>query len=137
MKAIDVESKKEQIAEIAKKYGLSFMALFGSQATGRVHAKSDVDIAVLGKQAVPFDTQTALWSALSDMLKRDDIEVIDLATASPTLMHVVVRDGSLLYEEEDGDFMKWKLYAIRVWMDTAWLRELTRKSLLEWAKRNA
>ena len=52
MQKIDFESKKDAIAEIAKKNNLNFVVLFGSQATGRVHEKSDIDIAVLGSKEV-------------------------------------------------------------------------------------
>jgi len=125
------EIQKRQIGEVAKKHGLEFVVLFGSQATGRVHAKSDIDIAVMSKKA--FD----IYKVMSDfdpVFKRDDVETVDLSMASPTLMYVVVRDGKLLYEERAGDFFRWKLYAIKIWMETGWLRELQRHKLIEWAK---
>jgi len=127
---------KEKSKEIGKKYGLSFVALFGSQATGRTNQKSDIDIAVIRKQPINFDDRLKIIGDFSDMLKREDVEVVDLASASPTLMYVVVRDGKLLYEEKENDFLNWKLYAIKIWMETAWLRDMSRKSLVDWAKDN-
>lgn len=127
---------KEKMKEIARKYGLSFVALFGSQATGRTHQKSDVDIAVIRKQPISFDEKLKIIGEFSDAFQREGVEVVDLASASPTLMYAVVRDGKLLYEEKENDFLNWKLYAIKIWMETAWLRDLSRKSLLDWAKNN-
>lgn len=127
---------KEKIKEIAQKYGLSFVSLFGSQATGRIHQKSDIDIAVIRKQPISFDERLKIIGDFSDMFKREDVEVVDIASASPTLMHAVVRDGKLLYEKKENNFLNWKLYAIKIWMETAWLRDLSRKSLLDWAKNN-
>ena len=132
----NIDKLKEKSKEIANKYGLSFVALFGSQATGRTNQKSDIDIAVIRKQPINFDDRLKIIGDFSDMLKREDVEVVDLASASPTLMYVVVRDGKLLYEEKENDFLNWKLYAIKIWMETAWLRDMSRKSLVDWAKDN-
>ena len=128
---LDTTLLQPQIAELARKHRLSFVALFGSQAVGNVHSKSDIDIAVISKD--PIDKFKVI-DDFENIFKREDIEVVDLANASPTLMYCVVRDGKLLYENEKDSFFKWKLYAIWVWMDTAWLRQLRDKKLLEWAK---
>lgn len=45
--------------------------------------KSDVDIAVISRDKVNIPR---LMSELSEILKRDDVQVIDLGLASPTLM---------------------------------------------------
>mgnify|MGYP001601679662 FL=1 len=127
----EIEKIKEKIKGLAEKYNLSFVALFGSQSVGNLHSKSDIDIAVLGKGA--FD-MNKLTIDLYDFFKREDVEVVDIGSASPTMMYVVVRDGKLLYEKKSGAFLKWKLYAIWVWRDTLWLRELRDKKLIEWAK---
>ena len=132
----NIDKIEEKAKEIALKYDLSFVTLFGSQATGRVHQKSDIDIAVIRKQPINFDDRLKIIGDFSDMIKREDVEVIDLASASPTLMYAVVRDGKLLYEKKENDFLNWKLYAIKIWMETAWLRDMSRKSLVDWAKDN-
>lgn len=131
MNPVEINQIKEKIRSLANKYSLSLIALFGSQATGNIHSKSDIDIAVLGKS--PFD-MNKLTIDLYNLFKREDVEVVDLGRASPTMMYVVVRDGKLLYENESGAFLKWKLYAMWVWRDTAWLRRLRNKKLVEWAK---
>jgi len=131
MQKIDFESKKEVVAEIAKKYDLKLIALFGSQATGRTHEKSDIDIAVLGSGEVD---RTAVAVELDEVFGRDDTEVVVLNDASPTMMYVVARDGTVLYEDSVGQFVSWKLFAMREWRDTAWLRALRDRKLIEWAK---
>jgi len=122
---------KQNITELAQKHGLDLVVLFGSQATGRIHQKSDVDIAFLSKIEVD-KAQLALQ--MDKVFKRGDTEVVNLANASPTLMRQVVLDGKLLYEREQGYFFRWKIYAIKIWMETAWLRALGRKKLVEWAQ---
>ena len=130
----DANKIKEKSKEIGRKYDLSFVALFGSHATGRARQDSDIDIAVIRKQPLSFDERLKIIGDFSDTLGREDVEVVDLASASPTLMYAVVRDGKLLYEEKENNFLNWKLYAMKIWMETAWLRDLSRKSLLDWAK---
>lgn len=133
MKPLDIEQAKRAAETIAKKHRLSFVALFGSQATGRTHEKSDVDIAILAKQPLRLDEQLKISSELSDSFRRDDVEIVDLANASPTLMRVVVEDGQTLYEKESNTFFNWKLRALTEWRETVWLRDLRNKKLLEWA----
>src|ERR1035441_2864080 len=106
---IDVNSVKPKIQKLAEKYGLSLVLLFGSQATGRFHPKSDIDIAVLSRHPI---NRARIAMDLDGIFERDDVEVVDLSTASPTLMHAVVKEGKLLSENEPGAFFRWKLYAI-------------------------
>ena len=127
---IDINTKKKEISEIAKEHGLEMVVLFGSQATGRTHAKSDVDIGVISRNK--FDI-FGLTTDFYKFLKRDDVEVVDLSRASPTLMRAIVIDGKLLYERKRADFLNWKFYAIKTWMDTDWLRRLAKKNIIEWA----
>ena len=124
---------KRRIRRLAKKHRLSLVVLFGSQATGRTHAKSDVDIAVLGKGKID---RLQIGVDLDKVFGRDDVEIVDLGTASPTLMYVMVEDGQTLYEKTHGTFFVWKLYAIRTWLETAWLRVMRDKKLIQWASQN-
>lgn len=134
MKSFDMEQAKKAAETVAKKHGLIFVALFGSQATGRTHEKSDIDIGVVGGAPIAFDAKTDIWREFSDVFHRDDIEIVDLFEAMPTIMYVVSRDGQVLYEDNLGRFASWKLYAMREWRDTEWLREFRDRKLTEWAK---
>lgn len=130
---MNIEAIKPKIKEIAEKYNLDIVVLFGSQATGRTHSKSDVDIGVISRNK--FD----ILKLMVDMDKgfnRYDVTVVDLSRASPTLMRAIVVDGKLLYEREEDMFLNWKYYAMKVWMDTDWLRALGRRKLIEWAKQS-
>ena len=135
---MNIEEIKPVIKQLAEKHGLLAVALFGSQATGALHSKSDVDIAILGRDQIAFDEKIKISSELSGIFKREDVEVVDIDpnSASPTLMYAVVLDGKLLYERSVGDFLRWKLYAVKIWLETAWLRSLSRKKLIEWAEAN-
>jgi predicted nucleotidyltransferase len=126
------DQHKTQIKNLANKHKLEFVALFGSEARGNTHKESDIDIAVLSKEKIEI---LDITSDFCDLFKRDDVEVVDVGNASPTICVVVVRDGVLLYEKDDGYFAKWKMFAIKVWMESAWLRDLQKKTLLNWLEK--
>ena len=78
--------------EIAEAY------LFGSQATGRSQAHSDIDVAVwvdppnFGEE-LPYGYQANPSSYLMQALSTNEIDVIVLNRAPPVLYHRVLRDG--------------------------------------------
>ncbi|MBI2476238.1 MAG: nucleotidyltransferase domain-containing protein [Candidatus Taylorbacteria bacterium] len=127
---MNIDEYKPAIETVAQKYGLDFAVLFGSQARGRIHGKSDVDIAVISRG--PVD-RARLAMDLAEIFKCGDTEVVNLANASPTLMHSVSRDGKLLYEKKRGAYLTWRVYAAKIWMDTEWLRRLRGRKLTEWS----
>lgn len=126
---MNFEELKEPIKNLAEKHNLEFVVVFGSQSTGNIHSKSDVDIAVISHDKVNIPR---LMSEFSEIFKRDDVQVVDLGLASPTLMYAVVNDGKMLYENQPSAFFVWKLYAIKVWMETSWLRKLRDEKIKNW-----
>ena len=126
---LDVATTKK-IIEIAKKHGLMLVVLFGSQATGRLHKESDIDIAVLPKES---DTVSRVVEDIGNAFGRNDVEVADLSKPSPYLWRAVAKDGILLFESRDGFFSEWKLQAMTLWYDTAPLRLLQKAALRSWA----
>lgn len=122
---------KRKIAQLAVSHNLNLVILFGSQATGRTHEKSDIDIAVLSRVNI---NKQRIALEFDEIFRRDDIEVTDLSKASPTLMREIVSDGQMLYEAHPDLFFRWKLYAIKIWMETSWLRSLANRKAREWVK---
>lgn len=72
---------------------------FGSTAQGTASSTSDADLAVLTRARVAperrFDVQEALAAAIGR-----DVDLVDLASASPVMAIQVITSGHLLY---DGD----------------------------------
>ncbi len=127
---MDINIYKDAVAKISEENRLDFVVLFGSQATGRTTKDSDVDIAVSSKGPLDIIKITGLFQ---EIFKCEDIHLIDIGKASPILMRQIILEGKLIYEKTVGQYLVWKLYAMRVWMETAWLRELGKKKLLEWS----
>jgi predicted nucleotidyltransferase len=73
--------------------------LFGSHAEGAARADSDVDLGVLCDPPLGLH-RTKAMDALGRELGRD-VDVIDLATASPSLAWEVVTTGRLIHEADE------------------------------------
>jgi hypothetical protein len=73
--------------------------LFGSVAEDKTHKYSDIDVAVyvndLQKEN-EFDYKLNLIGELNDILQTDDIDLVILNNAPPTLINRIIRYGLLL-----------------------------------------
>ncbi|MBD1906744.1 nucleotidyltransferase domain-containing protein [Funiculus sociatus GB2-A5] len=109
-----------QFAE--KRPYLKMLVLFGSRATGKIHAESDWDFAALYdeevRKAYIKDNAWAWFEVpqlLSDFfeINSDKIDVVELNNCSWLIAHFVARDGVLLYEKDPGGFEYFRLTALR------------------------
>lgn len=87
--------------------GVRLALLFGSEARGRAHEGSDVDVAVLA----PRDDLLALASRLSEGCGRD-VDVVALDDPGIPLLEELVRDAKLLYERDQGAYASWRSRAL-------------------------
>lgn len=85
----------QQIVQFAKKCELSRVVLFGSRARGTNRDRSDVDLAVTGKNVADF--QFMLEDEADSLLSFD---VVDMGTiVSQKLKQNIEREGVCLYAE--------------------------------------
>ena len=97
------------------------LVLFGSQATGQTHADSDWDFAVLYD---PVLRQEHLhdngWGGLEVSyilgeifnLNSEKIDIVDLSNCQALIADSIAKNGKLLYEQEAGEFERFKQKAI-------------------------
>ncbi len=71
-----VKNKKNDILNLANKYGASNVRIFGSVARGTSNDQSDIDFLVDFDAEASLLDWSGLWLDLSDLLERD----IDVAT---------------------------------------------------------
>ena len=99
---------------------IALVVLFGSVASGRQRADSDLDIAVAAKQTLTAHEKIALIGALAEHTGRS-IDLVDLSVVSEPLLGQVLRHGrrilggDTLYGElisrhliEQADFMPYR-----------------------------
>jgi predicted nucleotidyltransferase len=111
----------QELEPIARRHDLKLIVLFGSQLSGRTHPDSDVDVVIMPAHPLSLHERGEIWSALCDLFEAEvDLGVLD--HAQPLFMYHVA-DGHVLYESEPGAWANFKLYARRLYWDTAPLRE--------------
>ncbi len=102
---------------IARRFGLSFIVIFGSKASNRKGFKDDVDIAVMAKGVLRGDVELRLVGEISHTLETDALDVVVLNFSPPLLQYEVSGSGKLLYEEAAGLFDRFKFRALQRWND--------------------
>ena len=105
---------------------LELLIQFGSTVSGRVHARSDVDLAVMCADAADLDS---LYRLLAPRLRTDRLDLVDLRRAGPLLAFEVARSGRLLFERRPGAFREFCSLASRRFCDTAKLRSARRRAI--------
>jgi predicted nucleotidyltransferase len=99
---------------------IKLAVIFGSVATGRQHAESDLDIAVASTHSLVADERIALISAIAERVGRP-VDLVDLKAISEPLLGQIVRHGrrvlgsDTIYGElisrhifEQADFMPYR-----------------------------
>lgn len=88
------------IDEIAERYGVVLILQFGSTVTGKTHAQSDLDLAVLvGGAPLSFEDQLSLEAGLEALHPGRPVDFVDLNRADPLLLKKVTESCRLLYGE--------------------------------------
>lgn len=113
---------------------LHLCVLFGSQAAGRTHPMSDVDLAVWPAEP-PTPSQKLAWLvALQNLLDKD----VSLVLVSPDLDTVlgmeIVRHGQLVYEAQPELWYSKRLDLWHAYNDAMPFLRAQRQDLLNFAK---
>lgn len=121
--------KKSEIVILAEKYGITLLILFGSQATGKTHADSDADLAFVSKRKLgPREIAECAFN-LSSLVEFSQIELIDIRHASPLLLKNIAMAGIVVYEAEPQTFARFRIYAIKCFMEAQTILSLRTTSL--------
>lgn len=122
---------KKKIAELAKRYDITLVVLFGSQVSGFTHKESDVDIAYMSDRKLSFDEEALLNTRLGEIMRNDKVSLVNLKTASPLLLKQVMTNALVLYEKTPHLATEELLYALRVYEEARPIFELRRQYLLQ------
>lgn len=114
LRGVTVEALAALLREHPAASGVSLAVLHGSRARGDGAPDADWDIGVLADD----DTDpAALVAALTEVLRTDAVDVVDLRRAGALLRFRAARDGVPLLERPAGEFLRFRLDAIRYWCD--------------------
>jgi len=98
-------SIRETVSATLADHPVSAGFLFGSRARGESHDRSDIDVAVVFADTDPgdpghVDARLTLGADLALALETDDVDVVDLQSASRSLVRAILRDGDRLVGTE-------------------------------------
>lgn len=104
------DKQKEKIQEIAETYGLKLVLLFGSQAHGKTHAESDIDIGVFPIKAISFRDEVNIATEFINIfgMKAD---FTNLYKAPPLLLREVANNNTVLYQRGATTYDNFIVYA--------------------------
>lgn len=124
------QKQLDKIKEIAKKYQLKMVLLFGSRVDGKmVHPDSDYDIAYLPEKSFDFEKECYLNYEFTTVMPSDDVDTIDLRKAPPLLMKQIIGRYQILYESERNVFNNFEVYAIKRYYEAKPLFEMNELSI--------
>ncbi len=110
-------NQERKIIDLAKRYNLKFVILYGSKAKNRENIQSDIDIAILGEEVITFDILVDLNNEFAELFCVKNIDVKSLHNVDPLFLYEVTGNGVLLYGE-DYDYNLYRSYAFRNYCDS-------------------
>lgn len=128
------ETHREAIAAACQRHGVVLCYLFGSQAEGFAHARSDVDLAVVFRQRLSegdvAEREVELEDEMRDIFSRREIQLTAIPVEDAGFNFQVVSKGELLYKHSELARAQFEERVWREWDDwepfeTAFERELS------------
>lgn len=93
-----MDPSRKQIEPVARKHGIVLLLQFGSTVTGSVHARSDIDLAVLLEQVPRSLTSHAnLLADLQALFPAREVDLALLNRADPLFLRKITENCRLLY----------------------------------------
>ena len=128
------ENLLAQIKNWCAQQPIRLCLLFGSQATGRTHAHSDVDLAVWPNEPLDLRTELRWLHELETLLNNEVNLVLVTPRLNPVLGFEIMRDGQVMFEAEED---LWSHEAARLWHlynDSLPFRRAMREQLRKFAE---
>lgn len=134
---MDIATIQLKIKELADKYDLSLVLLFGSRATGKVHPRSDFDIAYLSKNPLDLMDEARLLCDLMPVFRSDKVDLVNLKKSPPLLMKRIFDSHQVLFCADKTQYFNYQIYAIMRYEEAKPLFELRDESLKRFLKTHA
>jgi predicted nucleotidyltransferase len=115
------------LEEIARKHRARLILQFGSTVTGKTHARSDVDVAVLLEQGdLSLRGHADLVHDLQSLFPDREVDLVVLNRADPLLLRTIAGGCRRLYGS-DRELQRFRLGAFRRYQDHRPYLEMERR----------
>lgn len=124
---IDTDKIKPQIKELAEKYGLSLVMLFGSQVTGKTHKESDFDIAYLSDKELSFKDEGRIIIDLAPIIGARDERLVNLSNirqAGALLLKEIFDKHQVLFCADRNVYDSYKIFSVKNFIESRSLLDL-------------
>lgn len=118
---------QEGLKDIAQKQGIVLVLKFGSSVTGRMHPKSDVDLAVLlDRSTITLQEHAELLQSLQPLFPDRELDLALINHADPLFLKKITDNCELLLGPPER-LQALKLYAFKRYQDHRRYFELERE----------
>ncbi len=124
----------KKLKDIAKRYKLELILMFGSRVSNNIHSESDIDIAVYGKHILSEKEKIALIVEFSNIFHKDKIDIVDIKTASPLLKREIFKSYKVLYQKTPMLLHQLELVSIYEYKESEILYQIRRERLQEFIR---
>jgi len=116
---------------LAEKYKLELILLFGSHVQGGLHPESDMDIAVYSRQVLSETEKINITYELCNILHTDKIDLVDIKTAPPILKREIFKDYKVLYQKDPMLLYQLELVSVYEFKESEVLFQIRHERLQE------
>jgi len=126
----------ESLSEICSAHDIKLAYIFGSTVTGKVHAESDLDLAIAFSPEISIQQQRKeeilLYSALQSIVRGVEIDIVNLNTLkNPLLLYKIVFSSLLILSKDARLKIRLERTAMQEYEDTKHLRHYQLQLMLE------
>jgi len=116
-----------EFARIAEARGIVLLLQFGSSVTGKVHARSDLDLAaLLDRPRISLRDRAALFHDLQALYPDHEVDLAILNHADPLFLKKIMESCRLLYGDPRR-LQRLKIYAFKRYHDHRKYFEMERR----------
>lgn len=124
MKPIPIKGDKEFFGALCCKFGIVAFILFGSQATKKTTALSDLDIGYIPGKSISTKAENQLFLEITKRFKRDDVDLVDLKKAPLLLRYSVINCGKTIAYANEKILYNFIVETRRNYLDTSHIRSI-------------
>lgn len=124
---IDTDKIKPQIKQLAEKYSLNLVILFGSQVKGKTHKESDYDVAYLSDKKLSFEDEGKIIIELAPIVGARDERLVNLSNikkAGALLLKEIFDKHQVLFCADRNIYDSYKIFSVKNFIESRPLFDL-------------